>query len=114
MSALEILLLVLSCAGSLALFVYGMKTMSEGIQKLAGKNLRATLNKLTNNRVKSIFTGLFTTSLVQSSSAISVLVVGFVHAGIITLRQAMGVIMGANIAGMELMSLSNEGPLSRY
>lgn len=97
MSALEILLLVLSCAGSLALFVYGMKTMSEGIQKLAGKNLRATLNKLTNNRVKSIFTGLFTTSLVQSSSAISVLVVGFVHAGIITLRQAMGVIMGANI-----------------
>ncbi|MGB0165922.1 MAG: Na/Pi cotransporter family protein [Luteibaculum sp.] len=94
---METLIVILRCVGALALFVYGMKSMSEGIQKLAGKNLRSALNKLTNNRVKSIFTGLVTTSFVQSSSAVSVLVVGFCHAGIITLRQAMGVIMGANI-----------------
>ncbi|WP_223266578.1 Na/Pi cotransporter family protein [Luteibaculum oceani] len=94
---MDLFFIVLKCFGALALFIYGMKTMSEGIQKLAGKNLRSTLNRLTNNRVTSIFTGLLTTGLVQSSSAISVLVVGFVHAGIIKLRQAMGVIMGANI-----------------
>ncbi len=94
---LSLVLTVLQCIGALALFVYGMKTMSEGIQKLAGKNIRGVLNKLTNNRLKSITTGIITTSLVQSSSAISVLVVGFINAGIITLRQAMGLIMGANI-----------------
>lgn len=97
MSAVQMILVFLSCVGSLALFIYGMKTLSEGIQKLAGKNLRRILNRLTNNRVTSIITGVITTGLIQSSSAISVLVVGFGHAGIITLRKAMGVIMGANI-----------------
>ncbi len=90
---LKILILI----GALGFFIYGMKVMSDGIQKAAGQKLRKILNAMTGNPVKGIFTGFITTSLIQSSSATTVMVVSFVNAGLINLRQSIGVIMGANI-----------------
>ncbi len=87
----------LKLIGSLGFFIYGMKIMSEGIQKAAGNQLRTILGYMTTNRISGIFTGFVTTSLVQSSSATTVMVVGFVNAALLNLRQAIGVIMGANI-----------------
>lgn len=83
--------------GSLGLFIFGMKIMSEGLQKAAGSRLRNMLASITSNRIKGIFTGLGITSVVQSSSVTTVMTVSFVNAGLMTLRQAAGVIMGANI-----------------
>ncbi len=83
--------------GSLALFLYGMKIMSDGLQQATGKKLRHILGSITSNSFKGILTGLGITTLVQSSSVTSVMVVSFVNAGILTLTQAAGVIMGANI-----------------
>ncbi|MBK1829699.1 Na/Pi cotransporter family protein [Verrucomicrobiaceae bacterium R5-34] len=91
------LLTILTILGSLGIFLYGMKVMSEGIQKAAGGGMRKALATLTHNRVSSVFTGFFTTSLVQSSSATTVLVVSFVNAGLLTLVESIGVIMGANL-----------------
>lgn len=88
---------ILMLLGSLALFIYGMKVMSEGIQKAAGQRLRQILGAITKNRLKGIFTGFLTTSIIQSSSATTVMVVSFVNAGLLTLKQSIGVIMGANI-----------------
>jgi len=88
---------LLQILGSLGIFLYGMKVMSEGVQKVAGDRMRAALSGMTGNRVSGIFTGFFTTTLVQSSSASTVLVVSFVNAGLLTLIQAIGVIMGANL-----------------
>lgn len=88
---------ILMLLGSLALFIYGMKIMSEGIQRAAGQKLRDILGKVTSNRLKGIFTGFLTTSIIQSSSATTVMVVSFVNAGLLTLKQSIGVIMGANI-----------------
>jgi phosphate:Na+ symporter len=87
----------LQILGSLGVFLYGMKVMSEGVQKVAGDRMRAALSGMTGNRLSGIITGLFTTTLVQSSSATTVLVVSFVNAGLLTLIQAIGVIMGANL-----------------
>ncbi len=83
--------------GSLGLFIYGMKQMSEGLQKTAGKRLRHFLAKLTNKSFKGVLVGTGITAIVQSSSATTVMIVGFVNAGLMTLFQAVGVIMGANI-----------------
>jgi len=83
--------------GSLGIFLYGMKVMSEGIQKVAGDKMRAALEGMTSTRFRGVLTGFFTTTLVQSSSASTVLVVSFVNAGLLTLMQAIGVIMGANL-----------------
>ncbi|NQV51615.1 MAG: Na/Pi cotransporter family protein [Flavobacteriales bacterium] len=83
--------------GSLGLFIYGMKMMSDGIQKVAGNQMRQVLGAMTSNRFTGLFTGFFTTALIQSSSATTVMIVSFVNAGLLTLRQAIGVIMGANI-----------------
>jgi phosphate:Na+ symporter len=83
--------------GSLALFLYGMKIMSEGLQKFAGDRLRSILTAMTTNRVAGVFTGMLITALIQSSSATTVMVVSFVNAGLLTLVQSIGVIMGANI-----------------
>ncbi len=88
---------LLSIAGSLGLFLFGMKTMSDGIQKAAGDRLKAVLNFMTTNRVAAVFTGFFITALIQSSSATTVMIVSFVNAGLLSLSQAIGVIMGANI-----------------
>lgn len=88
---------LLSLFGSLALFLYGMKIMSEGLEKFAGERLRSILSSMTRNRVMGVFTGILVTALIQSSSATTVMVVSFVNAGLMTLAQSIGVIMGANI-----------------
>ena len=88
---------LLKLFGSLALFLYGMKIMSEGLQKFAGDRLRRILTAMTTNRVTGVLTGVLITALVQSSSATTVMVVSFVNAGLLTLAQSIGVIMGANI-----------------
>lgn len=83
--------------GSLGFFIYGMKIMSEGIQQAAGNKLRQMLGSITSNRIKGVFTGFGITSIVQSSSVTTVMTVSFVNAGLMTLRQSAGVMMGANI-----------------
>lgn len=83
--------------GSMALFLYGMKTMSEGLQKLAGDKLRNILTAMTKNRFMAVLTGVFITAVIQSSSATTVMVVSFVNAGLLTLTQSISVILGANI-----------------
>lgn len=83
--------------GGLGLFLMGMKIMSEGMQKTAGDGLRKTLNFLTTNRVMAILVGFFVTAVIQSSSATTVMTVGFVNAALMNLKQAIGVILGANI-----------------
>ena len=87
----------LTLAGSLGLFIYGMKVMSEGLQKVAGGRMRSVLRAMTANRVTGVLTGLLSTAVIQSSSAASVMVVSFVNAGLLQVRQAISVIMGANI-----------------
>lgn len=87
----------LKLIGSLGLFLYGMKIMSEGLQKLAGNKLRDILSAMTKNRVMGVLTGVLITALIQSSSATTVMVVSFVNAGLLNLLQSIGVIMGANI-----------------
>lgn len=87
----------LTLIGSLGLFLYGMKIMSEGLQKVAGNKLRSGLAAMTKNRFSGVLTGLFITSIIQSSSATTVMVVSFVNAGLLTLLQSITVIMGANI-----------------
>lgn len=84
-------------AGSLGLLVYGMRLLSEGVQRAAGNRLQSTLNHLTTNRFAALCTGFFVTVLVQSSSATTVMIVSFVNATLLTLPQAIGAIMGANI-----------------
>ncbi len=87
----------LTLFGSLCLFLFGMKTMSEGIQRFAGDRMRSILKAMTSNRFIGVFTGFLLTTLVQSSSASTVMVVSFVNAGLMNLTQSVGVIMGANI-----------------
>jgi len=88
---------LLKLIGALCFFIYGMKVMSEGIQKLAGNSMRKILGSLTKNRVFGVITGFSTTALVQSSSATTVMIVSFVNAGLLSLTQSIGVIMGANV-----------------
>ncbi len=87
----------LTLVGALGLFLYGMKIMSEGLQKVAGDKMRSFLSVMTQNRVTGVLTGLLITSLIQSSSATTVMVVSFVNAGLLTLAQSISVIMGANV-----------------
>lgn len=96
-STFSVIVGLLQVLGALGVFLYGMKVMSEGVQRVAGKRMRQALSSLTSNRFTGIFTGFFTTCLVQSSSATTVLVVSFVNAGLLTLIQSIGVIMGANL-----------------
>ena len=88
---------ILTLIGALGMFLYGMNLMSSGLQKAAGDRLRRFLEAMTSNRFKSVTTGLTITAIIQSSSATTVMVVGFVNAGLLALNQAIGVIMGANI-----------------
>jgi phosphate:Na+ symporter len=94
---MDTILNVLSVLGGLAMFLYGMALMSEGLQKSAGDRLRTFMAKMTSNGFKRILTGTAVTALVQSSSATTIMVVSFVNAGLLTLGNAIGVIMGANI-----------------
>ena len=90
-------LMAFSLLGGLGLFLFGMKMMSEGLENMAGDKMRRVLEVLTNKRLAAVGVGAGVTALVQSSSATTVMVVGFVNAGLMTLLQATGVIMGANI-----------------
>ena len=88
---------VLSLLGGLALFLYGMQMMSNGLEAAAGNKMKSILEKLTSNRFKGVLVGAAITAVIQSSSATTVMVVGFVNSGLMTLNQAVWVIMGANI-----------------
>ena len=94
---MDVLLGVLSFVGGLAMFLYGMKVMNMGLEKLSGGKLERILERLTSNKIKGVLLGLTVTALMQCSSATTVMVVGFVNSGIMQLSQATGVIMGANI-----------------
>ncbi len=88
---------VLTLVGALGLFLFGMKLMSEALQKVAGGKMRQILAAMTNNRIKGVLTGILVTTTIQSSSATTVMVVSFVNAGLISLVASIGIIMGANI-----------------
>lgn len=88
---------ILSLLGGLALFLYGMQMMSTGLEAAAGNKMKSILEKLTSNRIKGVLVGAGITAVIQSSSATTVMVVGFVNSGLMTLKQAVWVIMGANI-----------------
>lgn len=94
---MKVIVQILNILGSLAVFLYGMKLMSDGIQKVAGERLHKILDYMTRNRFTAVLTGFFITCLIQSSSATTVMVVSFVNAGLLSLAKAIGVIMGANI-----------------
>ncbi|MBN1699706.1 MAG: Na/Pi cotransporter family protein [Spirochaetales bacterium] len=94
---MDVIVKIFNIAGSLAVFLYGMKIMSDGIQKVAGERLQSILNFMTRNRFAAVLTGFLITSIIQSSSATTVMVVSFVNASLLSLTQAIGVIMGANI-----------------
>ena len=94
---MKIVVILLQALGSLGFILYGMKLMSEGIQKSAGGSLHRILNMMTGNRVLAVITGFAVTAIVQSSGATTVMTVSFVNAGLLSLTQAIGVIFGANI-----------------
>lgn len=91
------ILSIITLVGALGMFLYGMNLMSSGLQKATGSGLRHFISTITSNPFKGVLTGFGTTTVIQSSSATTVMVVGFVNAGLMTLKQAIGVIMGANI-----------------
>ena len=88
---------ILALIGGLSLFLYGMNTMGDGLSKMAGGKLEGVLEKLTSKKIFAVLLGAGVTAVIQSSSATTVMVVGFVNAGIMQLGQAVGIIMGANI-----------------
>lgn len=88
---------ILQLLGSIALFIYAIKILSENLQALSGSNFKRTLNQLTKNNFSTILTGTFFTTAIQSSSGSSVFILGFINAGLINLRKAFGLIIGANI-----------------
>ena len=90
-------MIILKLLGSLALLMFGMKSMSEALQKMAGPQLRHVLGAMTTNRFTGVLTGMFVTAAVQSSTATTLMTVSFVNAGLLTLAQAISVIMGAHI-----------------
>lgn len=94
---MTLVLQIITLIGSVAMLMYGMKVMSEGLQKMAGSKLSNVLGTMTTNRLSGVFTGAFITAAVQSSTATTVMTVSFVSAGILSLSQAISVIMGANI-----------------
>ena len=97
MNIIDILAIAIKFIGALAIFLYAMKEMSEGLQKAAGSRMRAILSKITSNPFSGILTGTGVTAVIQSSSATTVMVVSFVNAGLLSLAGAVAVIMGANI-----------------
>lgn len=94
---MEIFLEILTLLGAVALFLFGLNMLSGGLQKVAGDGMRAFMASMTSSRIKGILTGIGVTALIQSSTATTIMVVSFVNAGLLTLAQAIGVIMGANI-----------------
>lgn len=90
-------MIIIELLGGLGLFIYGMKLMGDGLENAAGEGLKKILEKATSNKFKAVLVGCAVTAVVQSSSATTVMVVGFVNAGLMDLTQAIGIIMGANI-----------------
>ena len=88
---------IMGLLGGLALFLYGMQMMSDGLEAAAGNKMKHILERLTSNRILGVLVGAVITAIIQSSSATTVMVVGFVNSGMMTLRQAVWIIMGANI-----------------
>ena len=88
---------IITLMGGLGLFIYGMKLMGDGLENAAGEGLKKILEKVTSNPIVAVLVGAAVTAVVQSSSATTVMVVGFVNAGLMNLSQAVGIIMGANI-----------------
>ena len=97
MSIGDILLIIIKFAGAVVVFIYGMKLMSEGLQKFAGNKMRSIMGQMTNNPLRGIITGTGVTAAIQSSTATTVMVVSFVNSGLLTLAGAIAIIMGANI-----------------
>ena len=97
MTTTDIIFIIVNLAGALAVFLFAMKLMSEGLQKIAGSKMRSVLKHITSNPLSGILTGTVVTAAIQSSSATTVMVVGFVNAGLLSLAGAVAVIMGANI-----------------
>ena len=95
---------VLTMVGGLALFLYGMNLMGDGLAKLSGGKLEQILEKLTSKRIMAVLLGAMVTAVIQSSSATTVMVVGFVNSGIMKLSQVVGIIMGANV-GLSLIHI---------
>ena len=89
--------LIFGMIGGLGLFLFGMRQLSEGLQKIAGNKIHQVLEILSKNSLKGVITGTVITAILQSSSATSVITIGFVNAGLLTLKQALGIIFGANI-----------------
>ncbi|MBF1058285.1 MAG: Na/Pi symporter, partial [Peptostreptococcus sp.] len=89
--------IAISLIGGLGMFLYGMNVMGDGLQKAAGEKLKKIIEMLTTNRIMGVLVGTLVTAIIQSSSATTVMTIGFVNAGIMSLQQAVGVIMGANI-----------------
>ncbi|MFR6345082.1 MAG: Na/Pi symporter, partial [Christensenellales bacterium] len=107
---------IFSLLGGLGLFLYGMDMMGKGLESAAGNKLKTVLEKLTSNRLRGVLVGALVTCVIQSSSATTVMVVGFVNAGLMNLSQAFGVILGANIgttitAQIIALDLSELAPL---
>lgn len=108
---------VLALIGGLCLFLFGMNVMGESLERRAGNGLKRLLGKITDSRIKGFFTGLGVTAVIQSSSATTVMVIGFVNSGIMNLKQSIGVIMGANIGTtvtawiLSLAGISSDNPL---
>ena len=96
-NTLETSTILVGLAGGLALFLYGMDKMTDALKIVAGGKMKSLLAKLTTNRFSAAFAGAFVTAIIQSSSVTTVLVVGFISAGLMSLAQSVGVIMGANI-----------------
>ncbi|MBQ9915308.1 MAG: Na/Pi cotransporter family protein, partial [Clostridia bacterium] len=94
---MDYLSIIISLAGGLGLFLFGMHVMSEGLERAAGDRMSRIIEKMTGNIFKGVLAGTLVTALIQSSSATTVMVIGFVNSGIMTLTQSVGVIMGANI-----------------
>ncbi|MBQ1281447.1 MAG: Na/Pi cotransporter family protein, partial [Oscillospiraceae bacterium] len=113
---MSVLLTVISLLGGLAMFLYGMEVMGDGLKQGSGAALKNVLGKLTNNIVMGVLTGTLVTAVIQSSTATIVLTVGLIGAGILTLRQAVSIVMGANIGTtvtaqiIRLMDIETSGP----
>lgn len=106
--------ILISFIGGLALFIYGMQVMGEGLQNAAGQKMQSLLNVLTTNRFMGVLTGALITMVIQSSSATTVMVVGFVNAGLMSLTQSVGVIMGANIGTTVTSWIVSAGEWSEF
>src|SRR5262245_46312666 len=113
MNTEAILDIVFKAVGGLGLLLLGLEYLSDGIQALAGRSMRALIGKFVANRLLAVFTGTVVTAVMQSSTLVTVMIVGFVNSGMLTLSQAIGLIMGANI-GTTITNWILVVPIGKY